>query len=95
MAKHVLHRSAQLGPGHLKQWSLLQNHLRPSVMESRKMMKNVQSNENKQQSTSKFWHSIPSFFLTVNFYDCFQEKQQNFDVCTHTYYPNVALLVLH
>jgi hypothetical protein len=54
--------------------------------------KNVQSNENKH---SKFWHAIPSFFLTVNFYDCFQEKQQNFDVCTHTYSPNVALLVLH
>jgi len=41
MAKHVLHRSAQLGPVHLKQWSLLQNHLKwPSeVMESRKMFK--------------------------------------------------------
>ena len=65
MAKHCAAQICTAGSRTLKQWSLLQNHLRPSVMESRKMMKNVQSNENKQQSTSKFWHSIPSFFLTV------------------------------
>ena len=50
--------------------------------------KNVQSNENKH---SKFWHSIPSFFLTVNFDDCFQEKQQNFDGKARTHITQMWL----